>query len=101
MTVSVLVPTTGQWSEVASYAALANELGYASINCSHMRARDSFTTLAALASMAPSVRLATAVAPIYHRSPASMAQTAATIDDLSGGRFRLAAATGSRATLGA
>ena len=47
-----------------------------------------FTTLAALAHLAPSVTLATAVAPIYHRSPASMAQTAATVDDLSGGRFR-------------
>jgi alkanesulfonate monooxygenase SsuD/methylene tetrahydromethanopterin reductase-like flavin-dependent oxidoreductase (luciferase family) len=44
--------------------------------------------------------LATAVAPIYHRSPASMAQTAATIDDLSGGRFRLGLGTGHRATMG-
>jgi hypothetical protein len=47
MSVSVLVPTTGQWTEVAGYAALADELGYDSINCSHIRARDSFTTLAA------------------------------------------------------
>jgi alkanesulfonate monooxygenase SsuD/methylene tetrahydromethanopterin reductase-like flavin-dependent oxidoreductase (luciferase family) len=96
MSVSVLVPTTGQWTEVAGYAALADELGYDSINCSHIRARDSFTTLAALASVAPRVRLATAVAPIYHRSPASMAQTAATVDDLSGGRFRLGLGTGHR-----
>ena len=99
MTVSVLVPTTGQWSEVAGFAALASELGYASINCSHTRARDSFTTLAALASMAPRVRLATAVAPIYHRSPASMAQTTATLDDLCGGRFRLGLGTGHRITM--
>src|SRR6478735_4852040 len=100
MTASILVPTTGQWSEVANYAVLANELGYDSINCSHSRARDSFTTLAALASVAPRVRLAAAVAPIYHRSPASMAQTAATVDDLSGGRFRLGLGTGHRATMG-
>jgi len=99
MTASILVPTTGQWSEVANYAVLANELGYDSINCSHSRARDSFTTLAALASVAPRVRLATAVAPIYHRSPASMAQTAATVDDLSGGRFRLGLGTGHRITM--
>jgi alkanesulfonate monooxygenase SsuD/methylene tetrahydromethanopterin reductase-like flavin-dependent oxidoreductase (luciferase family) len=99
MRVSVRVPTTGQWSEVAGYAALADELGYDSINCSHIRARDSFTTLAALASMAPHVRLATSVAPIYHRSPASMAQTAATVDDLSGGRFRLGLGTGHRITM--
>ena len=99
MSVSVLVPTSGQWSEVAGYAALADELGYDSINCSHIRARDSFTTLAALASFAPRVRLATAVAPIYHRSPASMAQTAATVDDVCGGRFRLGLGTGHRITM--
>jgi alkanesulfonate monooxygenase SsuD/methylene tetrahydromethanopterin reductase-like flavin-dependent oxidoreductase (luciferase family) len=40
------------------------------------------------------------VAPIHHRSPASMAQTAATVDDLSGGRFRLGLGTGHRATMG-
>ena len=40
------------------------------------------------------------MAPIYHRSPASMVQTAATIDDLSGGRFRLGLGTGHRATMG-
>ena len=64
----------------------------------HLRP-DSFTTLAGLAHLAPSVTLATAVAPIYHRSPASMAQTAATIDDLSGGRFRLGLGTGHRAIM--
>src|SRR6476620_4057754 len=100
MTASILVPTTGQWSEVANYAVLANELGYDSINCSHSRARDSFTTLAALATLAPRARLATAVAPIYHRSPASMAQTAATVDDVSGGRFRLGLGVGHRVTMG-
>ncbi|MEZ0053995.1 alkanesulfonate monooxygenase SsuD/methylene tetrahydromethanopterin reductase-like flavin-dependent oxidoreductase (luciferase family) [Mycobacterium sp. MAA66] len=100
MTVSVLVPTTGPWSEVAGYAALADELGYESVNCSHISARDSFTTLAALAVSAPHVRLGTAVAPLYHRSPASMAQTGATVDDLSGGRFRLGLGTGHRITMG-
>ncbi|MBL1651627.1 LLM class flavin-dependent oxidoreductase, partial [Klebsiella pneumoniae] len=35
------------------------------------------------------VRLGTGVVPIYSRTPATMAQTAATIDDLSGGRFNL------------
>jgi alkanesulfonate monooxygenase SsuD/methylene tetrahydromethanopterin reductase-like flavin-dependent oxidoreductase (luciferase family) len=40
------------------------------------------------------------VAPIYHRSPASMAQTAATLDDLSSGRFRLGLGVGHRVTMG-
>jgi len=81
-------------------AHTADQLGYESINCSHIAARDSFTTLAALAHLAPSVTLAATVAPIYHRSPASMAQRAATIDDLSGGRFRFGLGTGHRATMG-
>jgi alkanesulfonate monooxygenase SsuD/methylene tetrahydromethanopterin reductase-like flavin-dependent oxidoreductase (luciferase family) len=100
MKTSVLIPTSGDITTVREYAVLADELGYDSVNCSHIAARDSFTTLAGLAHLAPSVTLATAVAPIYHRSPASMAQTAATVDDLSGGRFRLGLGTGHRATMG-
>ena len=100
MKTSVLIPTTGDIATVREHAGIADQLGYDSINCSHIAARDSFTTLAGLAHLAPSVTLATAVAPIYHRSPASMAQTAATIDDLSGGRFRLGLGTGHRATMG-
>jgi alkanesulfonate monooxygenase SsuD/methylene tetrahydromethanopterin reductase-like flavin-dependent oxidoreductase (luciferase family) len=46
------------------------------------------------------IDVGTAVAPIYHRSPASMAQTAATLDDLSAGRFRLGLGTGHRVTMG-
>jgi alkanesulfonate monooxygenase SsuD/methylene tetrahydromethanopterin reductase-like flavin-dependent oxidoreductase (luciferase family) len=100
MKTSVLIPTGGDIATVREHAALADELGYDSVNCSHIAARDSFTTLAGLAHLAPSLTLATAVAPIYHRSPASMAQTAATVDDLSGGRFRLGLGTGHRATMG-
>jgi alkanesulfonate monooxygenase SsuD/methylene tetrahydromethanopterin reductase-like flavin-dependent oxidoreductase (luciferase family) len=100
MKTSVLIPTTGDICTVREHAAIADDLGYDSVNCSHIAARDSFTTLAGLAHLAPSVTLATSVAPIYHRSPASMAQTAATVDDLSGGRFRLGLGTGHRATMG-
>jgi alkanesulfonate monooxygenase SsuD/methylene tetrahydromethanopterin reductase-like flavin-dependent oxidoreductase (luciferase family) len=101
MKLSVLIPTTGEFDQIVKHARLADELGFESVNCSHISARDSFTTLAALAAVAPQVRLGTAVAPIYHRSPASMAQTAATLDDLSGGRFRLGLGTGHRVTMSA
>jgi alkanesulfonate monooxygenase SsuD/methylene tetrahydromethanopterin reductase-like flavin-dependent oxidoreductase (luciferase family) len=49
-------------------------------------------------SVALQVRLGTAAAPIYHRWPVSMARTAATVDGLSGGRFRLGLGTGHRIT---
>jgi alkanesulfonate monooxygenase SsuD/methylene tetrahydromethanopterin reductase-like flavin-dependent oxidoreductase (luciferase family) len=82
------------------YARLADELGYDSINCSHIASRDSFAVLAALAMVTDRVALGTAVAPLYHRSPASMAQVAATVDDISSGRFRLGLGVGHRVTMG-
>ncbi|MDT7777012.1 MAG: hypothetical protein QOC67_5936, partial [Pseudonocardiales bacterium] len=91
---------TESFASTVEYARLADELGYDTIMCSHIAARDSFTTLAALAQHTQRVRLATAVAPIYHRSPASMAQTAATVDDASAGRFILGLGTGHRVTMG-
>ncbi|HEX4221590.1 MAG TPA: LLM class flavin-dependent oxidoreductase [Pseudonocardiaceae bacterium] len=100
MPLSCQIPTIEPFEAMIGYARLADELGYHTIACSHIAARDSFTALAGLAMATERVRLATAVAPIYHRSPASMAQTAATIDDLSGGRFRLGLGVGHRVTMG-
>jgi alkanesulfonate monooxygenase SsuD/methylene tetrahydromethanopterin reductase-like flavin-dependent oxidoreductase (luciferase family) len=70
-------------------AKLADELGYASINVTHINARDSLTVLAAYAAHTTRARLGTGVIPIYTRTPASMAQTAATVDEFSGGRLNL------------
>ena len=100
MLLSCQIPAMGSFDDAVRCARLADELGYDSINCSHIAARDSFTVLSALAMVTERVTLATAVAPIYHRSPASMAQTAATIDDISGGRFRLGLGVGHRVTMG-
>jgi alkanesulfonate monooxygenase SsuD/methylene tetrahydromethanopterin reductase-like flavin-dependent oxidoreductase (luciferase family) len=100
MLLSAQIPTTAQFPEMTALARLADDLGYDTITCSHIAARDSFTSLSALGMLTERVHLATAVAPIYHRSPASMAQTAATIDDLSGGRFRLGLGVGHRVTMG-
>ena len=100
MSLSYLNPATEPFEAAVRYARLADELGYESINCPHIAARDSFTLLSALAMVTERVSLGTAVAPIYHRSPASMAQTAATLDDISGGRFRLGMGVGHRVTMG-
>jgi alkanesulfonate monooxygenase SsuD/methylene tetrahydromethanopterin reductase-like flavin-dependent oxidoreductase (luciferase family) len=95
-----MIPAGESFTAVVGYAQLAEALGYDSINGTHIAARDSFTLLAGLAMRTERIALGTAVAPIYHRSPASMAQTAATLDDLSGGRFRLGLGTGHRVTMG-
>jgi alkanesulfonate monooxygenase SsuD/methylene tetrahydromethanopterin reductase-like flavin-dependent oxidoreductase (luciferase family) len=95
-----MIPAGESFAAAVGYAELAEALGYDSINGTHIAARDSFTLLAALAMRTERLALGTAVAPIYHRSPASMAQTAATLDDLSGGRFRLGLGIGHRVTMG-
>lgn len=98
--ISCQIPAFAPFDVAVRLARRADELGYGSINCSHIAARDSFSLLSALAMVTSSALLGTAVAPIYHRSPASMAQTAATVDELSGGRLRLGLGVGHRSTMG-
>ena len=68
---------------------LAEELGYESCWVTHVNGRESLTVLTAYAGVTERIRLGTGVVPIYTRTPATMAQTAATIDDVSGGRLNL------------
>jgi F420-dependent oxidoreductase-like protein len=68
---------------------LAEQLGYHSVFTTHVAGRDSLTVLAAYANVTESVKLGTGVMPIYSRTPATTAQQAATIDEISGGRLTL------------
>ena len=68
---------------------LAEALGYESVYSTHVAGRESLTVLTAYALASARIRVGTGVVPIYTRTPATMAQTAATIDELSGGRFTL------------
>ena len=68
---------------------LAEELGYDAVYVTHLAARDSLTVLAHYAGMTERIRVGTGVVPIYSRTPATMAQTAWTIDEIGGGRLNL------------
>jgi alkanesulfonate monooxygenase SsuD/methylene tetrahydromethanopterin reductase-like flavin-dependent oxidoreductase (luciferase family) len=68
---------------------LAESLGYESVYVTHIAGRESLTVLTAYALSTTTIRLGTGVVPIYTRTPATMAQTAATLDELSGGRLTL------------
>jgi len=68
---------------------LADALGYDSVYTTHIAGRDSLSLLMAYASVSERARLGTGVVPIFSRTPAAMAQTAATIDEFSGGRMVL------------
>jgi alkanesulfonate monooxygenase SsuD/methylene tetrahydromethanopterin reductase-like flavin-dependent oxidoreductase (luciferase family) len=68
---------------------LAESLGYESVYITHAAGRESLTVLTAYAQATSGIRVGSGVVPIYTRTPATMAQTAATIDELSGGRLTL------------
>jgi probable F420-dependent oxidoreductase len=68
---------------------LADSLGYGSVFTTHIAGPESLTVLTAYALASERIRIGSGVVPIYTRTPATMAQTAATIDELSGGRFTL------------
>ena len=80
-------------------ARLADELGFDSVFTTHIAGRDSLTMLTAYASVTERVRLGTGVVPIFSRTPAAMAQIAATIDEFSGGRMVLGIGVSHRVTV--
>lgn len=65
---------------------LAESLGYESTFLPHIAGRDSVTALMAYAARSSRIKLGTGIIPIYVRSPVSMAQSFATLDEFSGGR---------------
>ena len=72
--------------------ALAREaeaLGYDSVWASELYSFDAFTTLTQIATATDRIKLGTNIANIYARTPAMLAGTAASLDQLSGGRFIL------------
>ncbi len=77
----------------------AEELGYESAYVTHIAARDSLTVLTRYASVTERIRLGTGVLPIFSRTPASAAQTAATIDEISNGRMVLGIGVSHRVTV--
>ena len=68
---------------------LAEQLGYHSVFTTHVAGRYSLTVLAAYANETESIQVGTGVLPIYSRTPATTAQQAVTVDELSGGRLTL------------
>src|SRR3979411_1287783 len=89
MAVGCFVSTGRSLDRAIGGVPLAESLGYESAYVTHIAGRESLTVLTAYALATQRIRLGTGVVPIYTRTPATMAQTAATIDELSGGRLKL------------
>lgn len=89
MALGCFVSTGRSIEQAIARVQRAEELGYEAAYATHIAGRDALTVLTAYAMRTQRIRLGTGVVPIYTRTPATMAQTAATIDDLSGGRLNL------------
>jgi F420-dependent oxidoreductase-like protein len=74
---------------IVALARAAEDLGYDCIWCSEVYTFDAFTTLTQIACATDRIKVGTNIAQIYARTPALLATTAASIDQLSGGRFTL------------
>jgi probable F420-dependent oxidoreductase len=73
------------------------EWGYEAIWMAEVSGPDSFSLAGAIAQSTSRVEIGTAIVPIYNRTPAVLAMSAATLADLSEGRFRLGLGTSSHA----
>lgn len=77
-------------AEVVAQAVEAEANGFASAWTTHFaRGIDSLATIAAAATATKSIELGVGVVPSYPRHPIALAQAAATIQSLAGGRFTL------------
>ncbi len=89
MATGCFISTGRSLAEAVERVRLAESLGYESVYVTHIAGRESLTVLTAYALATSRIRVGTGVVPIYTRTPATMAQTAATIDELSDGRLTL------------
>ena len=88
--IAVFNPAVKTLDESVARAKAAERLGFESVWTTQMPdARDAAVVLAAYANHTQHVKLGTGVLPIYTRHPTAMAQMAASLDELSGGRFIL------------
>ena len=76
-------------ADIVACAALAESLGYHSAWVSEGHGGDQFATLAGCAAATSKIALGTAISSVFIRSAPTIAMAAATVDDLSRGRFIL------------
>jgi F420-dependent oxidoreductase-like protein len=93
-------PAVRTLAESVDRARMVERYGYESLWTTQLpTARDASLVLAAYASATERVKLGTGVLPLYTRHPTAMVQMAATLDELSGGRFILGLGVSHRVTV--
>jgi len=90
MNIGLTIPFSGlPLRELGPLCRRAEELGYESLWSAEATELDGFTPLAVAAQHTERVRLLTGIVSVYTRGRVQLAQTAAALQDLSGGRFTL------------
>jgi len=86
----ITVPLTGKsFSEQRDWIIELADLGYTDLWSAEVDNVDAFTPLVLASQWAPSLRLGTAIVPVYTRGPALIAQSAAAVSTASAGNFVL------------
>ena len=91
MATGLLLPA--EHDDVGSFAKRAESLGYDSLWASELWGQDAFVTLTTAAAQTETIDLGTAIVNVYGRSPATLAQAAATLAGVASGRVRLGLGT--------
>ena len=97
MSRAILVPMDEP--DVAAFGERAEELGYDGLWVSELWTRDAFVALTRTAAATEDVRLGTAIVNVYGRSPATIAQAAASLDQFAGGRVAVGLGTSTQKTI--
>jgi F420-dependent oxidoreductase-like protein len=82
-----------QNKELIKRVQIAESVGVEAVFTAETWGRDQFSLLTQIALATSTIKLGTGIAPVYGRSPAVLAMTAATLDELSGGRVILGLGT--------
>jgi 5,10-methylenetetrahydromethanopterin reductase len=94
---SVLMPI--ERDDVGPFAQRAESLGYARLWVGELWGRDAFVALAAAASVVDDLDFGTSIVNVYGRSPATLAQAAATLDGVADGDLFLGVGTSTPKTI--
>jgi alkanesulfonate monooxygenase SsuD/methylene tetrahydromethanopterin reductase-like flavin-dependent oxidoreductase (luciferase family) len=92
MDLGLLLPHVGD-TDPAALAVRAEEWGYESVWTGELWGRSSVVGLTEIAVRTDDIGLGSAILNVFSRSPAVLAMTAATLDDVSEGRFTLGVGT--------
>ncbi|HJP40628.1 MAG TPA: LLM class flavin-dependent oxidoreductase [Dehalococcoidia bacterium] len=85
--------TPEQNRETIRKAQIAESVGVEAVFSAETWGRDQFSLLTQIALATSKIKLGTGIAPVFGRSPAMLAMTSATLDELSGGRMILGLGT--------